>query len=55
MGIEHAFKRFEHWLTGWPNGVLTVALVLAAVVLVVIAFTGRPWEKAIAAAYVFFP
>lgn len=55
MGIEAAFKRFEGWLKGWPNGVLTVVLLLAAAVLVIIAFTGRPWEKAIATAYVLFP
>lgn len=55
MGIKGAFDRFERWLGGWPNGVLTLVLLLAAAVLVIIAFTGRPMEKAIAAAYVIFP
>ena len=55
MGIETAFRRFEAWLAGWPDSVLTVVLLVAAVVLVLIAFTGKPREKAIAAAYVFFP
>ena len=55
MGVEAAFHRFERWLAGWPNGVLTLALLLAAVVLVLIALRGTPTEKALAGAYVFFP
>lgn len=55
MGIAAAFHRFESWIKGWPNGVLTVVLLFAAAMLVVIALRGSPLEKAIAATYVLFP
>lgn len=55
VGIRAAFARFEGMLEGWPSGVLTAILLLAAGVLVLIALRGRAIEKAIAAAYVIFP
>lgn len=55
MGIKRAFDRFEAWLNGWPNGALSVFLIVAAVVLVIIALRGKPYEKAVALAYVVFP
>ena len=55
VGIKRAFVQFENMLEGWPSGVLTVVLLLAAVVLVLIALRGTAIEKAIAAAYVIFP
>lgn len=55
VGIRRAFVRFESMLEGWPSGALTVALLIAAGVLVLIALRGTATEKAIAAAYVYFP
>ena len=53
--IVSAFHRFERWLEGWPNGVLTVVLIVAALVIVWIALRGTAFEKSVVAAYVFFP
>jgi hypothetical protein len=53
--ITGAFHRFEDWLAGWPNSVLTAAMLLAALALVVIALRGKPRDKAIAMAYVLLP
>jgi hypothetical protein len=50
-----AFTNIEDWLKGWPSGLLTVVLLLAAAVLVYIAFTATPLQKAVACAYVVFP
>ena len=55
VGIKRLFERMERFMEGWPDGLLTVWLLLAAALLVVIAFKGRAMEKAIAAAYVTFP
>lgn len=55
MVLHRTFGRFHAWLEGWPNSALTVVLLLAAVSLVFLALFGRPWMKAIAAAYVLFP
>ena len=49
------WREFRDWLQGWPNGVLSLALMLAGVVLWLIALHGTATEKAIAAAYVFLP
>lgn len=55
MGIEDTYKRFEAWLQGWPGAFLSLALIVAAVVIVVIALRGSAIEKAIALTYVVFP
>lgn len=50
-----AFKKVEEKLKGEPDEWLTAALLVAAGVIVVIAFKGSSLLKAAAAAYVFFP
>lgn len=50
-----AFTNLENRLAGWPSGVLTVILLIAAAVLVWIAFRATPLQKAVATAYVVFP
>ena len=49
------FRRVERWLAGWPDSVLTLALLIAALVLVCLALTGRPLQKATALVYVMLP
>ncbi len=53
--IVSAFQRFERWLEGWPNGALTVALLVGALVIIYIALRGSAFEKSVVAAYIFFP
>lgn len=55
MDPRQLFHRFEQWLEGWPNSVLTLALLLGAVALVVIALRGQPSLKALALAYIVLP
>jgi hypothetical protein len=55
VGISTLFRRFERWLAGWPDSILTIALLAAAAVLVVVALAGRPLEKVVVASWVFFP
>lgn len=49
------FTRVEDWLEGWPGAALTIALIVAAVIIIVIAFRGSNVAKALTAAYVFLP
>ena len=49
------FESFRRWLQGWPDGILTVSLIAAGIMLWIIALHGNATQKAIAAAYVFFP
>ena len=55
MGIKATFERFEKWLGGWPNSALTVMLLAIAAILIVLAFTAKPMEKAIVLSWVLFP
>lgn len=55
MAIIAAFRSFERWLTGWPDDVLTLALFVAAALLVYTALRGRTLDKAVALAYVVLP
>lgn len=55
MGIARLMRRFEAALEGAPNSVLTLLLVVAAVVLVWVALRATAIEKAVVAAWVFFP
>lgn len=55
VGIESRLRGFQGWLKGWPDGALTLTLLLAAAILVYIALRGTAVEKAVAAAWVYFP
>ncbi|HLZ25483.1 MAG TPA: hypothetical protein VKQ30_25450 [Ktedonobacterales bacterium] len=55
MGIERAFRRFQGWLEGWPSAGLSALLVAAALVLLLVAWRGKPWEKIVVASWVLFP
>ena len=55
MAIMAAFRQFEGWLAGWPDDVLTLALFVAAGLLLYTALRGRTMQKAVALAYVVFP
>ena len=55
MGIGRLMKRLETALEGWPDGALTAALIVAAVLLVWVALRATAIEKAVVAAWVFFP
>ena len=49
------FMRLHRYLNEWPNSYLTIALLIAAVVIAAIALTGDGLTKAIVLAYVVFP
>lgn len=53
--LTRMFTNIDKWLRGWPNGYLTLVLLLAAVVIVYIAFRGSPTVKALTVAYVTLP
>lgn len=55
MGIEAGFHRFEQWLQGQPDRVLTAILLLVAAALIVIALRASALEKAVVASWVLFP
>lgn len=55
MKIEAGFNGLQRWLKGWPNSALTVTLLVGAGILVYIALRGTAFEKAVTAAWVFFP
>lgn len=50
-----AFTKIEQKLQGWPDGVLTILLLVAALGIVLIAFKASPLQKAVTLAYVVFP
>ncbi len=49
------FARIHHYLNTWPDSYLTIALLLAAIVLACIALTGDGLVKSVALAYIVFP
>lgn len=49
------FQSVQEYFKGWPNSYLTAALILAAIVIVYIALTGKPVLKALVLAYVVLP
>lgn len=53
--LWRVYKRTEEHLAGWPDAVLTVVLLLAAVGVVLIALRGPRMLKAAAAVYVLLP
>lgn len=55
MHVVRAYHRFEGWLEGWPSGALTVLLLLAAALLVLVAWRGNAITKAVVTGWVFFP
>lgn len=55
MGIKAHFERFEQWLGGWPNSALSVTMITVGIVLIVLALTAKPLEKAIVLSWVIFP
>lgn len=49
------YQTLESYLKGWPDQTLTVALIMAAIVLVWIALKAPATAKAVALSYVIFP
>lgn len=49
------FARFETWLEGWPDALLSIACVAGGALLIALGLVGRPGAKAVALAYVIFP
>ncbi len=49
------FVRIHHYLNTWPDSYLTIALLLAAVIIACIALTGDGFLKSVALAYIVFP
>ncbi len=49
------FARIHDYLNTWPDSYLTIALLIAAIVIACIALTGDGMVKAIALAYIVFP
>lgn len=52
MGL---IERLEAWLQGWPEGLLTLGLILATAWLVYIALTGSAVAKAASLAWTLAP
>ncbi len=55
IALHRLFARIDETLQGWPDTVLTVMLLLAALVLILVAFRGSPKTKALAVAYAWLP
>lgn len=53
--LLNGYARLESWLSGWPNAYLTIALILGAGIIVLIALRGSPTTKAVALAYIALP
>jgi hypothetical protein len=53
--LWRTYKGIEEHLAGWPDQMLSVMLILAAIVLVVLALKAPATVKAAAAAYVYLP
>lgn len=53
--ITSYVTRVDRWLQGQPEHAITIALLLAALVLVLVAVYGRPAFKAALLAWVIFP
>jgi len=53
--LTRLFTDIDQWLQGWPSAGLSIALVIAAIILVYLAFRGSNTAKALAVAYVYFP
>jgi hypothetical protein len=48
-------KKFNDHLTGWPDKGLTVLLVAISILIMVVALRGKPYAKAIVAAWLIAP
>ena len=55
LGIKRWFDNLEQAMEGWPDGLLTAFLLIAAAFLVLVALRGHALEKAIIAAWITFP
>lgn len=55
IALHRLFARIDATLRGWPDTALSLMLLLAALVLIVIAFKGSPALKAGAVAYAWLP
>lgn len=53
--ITRWFTNIDRWLQGWPSAGLTIALLVAAGILIYIAWRGSNVTKALAVAYVYLP
>ena len=53
--LKKFFKDFEKWLEGYPNDVITIALVITALWGIYIALTGNKLLKIGILAYWWFP
>lgn len=53
--LTKAFTGLEQRLEGWPSTLLTIALLVAAGLMIMTAIRGSNSEKALTLAYVIFP
>lgn len=53
--LTRLFTDVDKWLQGWPSGGLSLALIIAALILVYLAVRGSNTVKALAVAYVYLP
>lgn len=53
--LTRLFTDVDKWLQGWPSGGLSLALIIAALILVYLAVRGSNTAKALAVAYVYLP
>lgn len=53
--LTRLFTDVDKWLQGWPSAGLSLALIIAALILVYLAVRGSNTAKALAVAYVYLP
>jgi len=55
MNIIEAYKKANSTIEGWPEEVLTAALVIAAIVAILVAMFGSPLMKGVVIAWIVLP
>lgn len=55
MTLAGLLARIEAWLQGWPEGLLTLALLVLAAMSVWVALTGSALTKAVTVAWAVIP
>lgn len=55
MHASEIFKRFESWIEGYPEAIISVALIITALFGIYVAISGHKLAKVVLLAYWWFP